>query len=117
MASSTNSFFKSPQTMSGSGKIQPNIKYNQKNSVIEDFPMQEQPSVCYWATNKYQPIGAIEIDPSLYQRQKDPMVQQLLEEFKNQKTTAKEEHKEKWMQRGDSPTKRLIGNPFPITFD
>jgi len=43
-----------------------------------------------------------------YQRQTDPQVDSLLNEFKKG-PEAKKEHKGKWMQKGDSPTKRLMG--------
>jgi len=50
----------------------------------------------------------------LYQRKKDVEVQQLIEEFRNQRKleSDKPEHKEKWLQKGESPTKRLIRKPI-----
>lgn len=43
-----------------------------------------------------------------YQRKKDPQVDSLMNEF-HKGPEVKKEHKGKWMKKGDSPTKRLMG--------
>ena len=44
-----------------------------------------------------------------YERKQDLEVKALLEEFENlKKLECKPEHQEKWMKKGESPTRRLI---------
>lgn len=43
-----------------------------------------------------------------YQRRQDPAVAGLINEF-SKRDEVKKEHKGKWMQKGESPTKRLMG--------
>jgi hypothetical protein len=47
---------------------------------------------------------------AIYQRKKDPAVNSFIKEY--QKPPTKKEHKGKWMKKGDSPTKRLMGKPL-----
>ena len=122
MGSSATSFFRSPNPRTTMSYKSPtnNIAFKNNDAVSEDFnnrdnvsnlgEIDEVPQSQYFVEQVFDAKNFIENYTITYQRKKDDEVQALLNEFKNLRKLepSKNEHPQKWMNKGDSPTKRLI---------
>lgn len=113
MGSSATSFFRSPNPRTNAS-YKGGITFKNDICTSEDLNNRDNNSIVdeeeFKVEKAFDAKTFIENYTITYQRKKDDEVQALLNEFKNMRKLEndKPEHAEKWMQRGESPTKRLI---------